>query len=107
MARVNKEQGECVMLNEVVARVVNMDRVYAQFYIKPEEAALLRAGEDYRMRLAGGMQQGKIFIGKIALVDSVLDAESALVRVRVEVANGKNELKAGMRVEGALVSPSP
>lgn len=107
VVRVNKEQGESVMLNEVVIRVVCMDRVYAQFYMKPEEAALLRAGDDYRMRLVGGMHQDKIFIGKIALVDSVLDAESALVRVRVEVANGKNELKAGMRVDGGLDSPSP
>lgn len=107
VVRVSKEQGESVMLNEVVAKVVNTDRVYAQFYIKPEAASLLRTGEDYQLRLAGGMQPGKIFMGKINLVDPVLDAESALVRVRVEVANGKNELKAGMRVEGGLASPSP
>lgn len=106
VVRVNKEQGESVLLNEVVARVVNMDRVHAQFYMKPEEAAALRHGDDYRMRLLAGASAGKIFTGKVTLVDPVLDAESALVRVRVEVPNAGNELRAGMRVEGGVAAPS-
>lgn len=106
VVRVNKEQGESVLLNEVVARVVNMDRVHAQFYMKPEEAAALRKGDDYRMRLVAGASAGKIFTGKVTLVDPVLDAESALVRVRVEVPNAGNELRAGMRVEGGVAAPS-
>lgn len=107
VVRVHKEQGESVLLNEVVARVVNMDRVYAQFYMKPDEAAALHPGDDYRMRLTGGTSAGRTFTGRIALVDPVLDAESALVRVRVEVPNPKNELRAGMRIEGGLVTPAP
>lgn len=106
VVRVNKEQGESVLLNEVVARVVNMDRVHAQFYMKPEEAASLRPGDDYRMRGVAGASAGKIFTGKVTLVDPVLDAESALVRVRVEVPNATNELRAGMRVEGGVTVPS-
>jgi multidrug efflux pump subunit AcrA (membrane-fusion protein) len=106
VVRVNKEQGESVLLNEVVARVVNMDRVYAQFYMRPEEAAMLQAGDVYHMRLVAGPSAGKICTGKVTLVDPVLDAESALVRVRVEVPNGANELRAGMRVEGGVAAPS-
>jgi len=106
VVRVNKEQGESVLLNEVVARVVNMDRVHAQFYMRPEEAAALRQGDDYRVRLLAGASAGKVFTGKVMLVDPVLDAESALVRVRVEVSNPTNELRAGMRVEGGVSVPS-
>lgn len=107
VVRINKEVGESVLLNEVVARVARLDRVYAQFYISADEAALLRPGNDFRMKLTGSAQAGKFYSGKVALVDPVLDAESALVRVRVEVANDKGELKAGMRVEKAAPEQAP
>jgi membrane fusion protein (multidrug efflux system) len=107
VVRINKEVGESVLLNEVVMRVAKLNRVYAQFYISADEAALLRPGNDFRMKLTGSAQAGKFFSGKVALVDPVLDAESALVRVRVEVANDKGELKAGMRVEKAAPAQTP
>jgi len=107
VVRINKEVGESVLFNEVVARVARLDRVYAQFYISADEAALLRPGNDFRMKLTGSAQAEKFYSGKVALVDPVLDAESALVRVRVELANEKGELKAGMRVEKAAPAQAP
>lgn len=107
VVRIHKEVGESVLLNEVVVRVARLNRVYAQFYVSAEEAAMLRLGNDFRMKLAGNGQAEKFFNGKIALVDPVLDAESALVRVRVDVANDKGELKAGMRVEKAAPERAP
>lgn len=107
VVRINKEVGESVLLNEVVARVARLDRVYAQFYISADEAALLRPGNDFRLKLPGSAHAGKLFNGKVALVDPVLDAESALVRVRIELANEKGELKAGMRVEKAAQAQAP
>lgn len=117
VVRIHKEPGEAAMFNEVAVRVVRLDRVNAQFYMTPGETANLRAGEDFQMRLAppaatGGSSERQsastpTFTGKVVLVDPVLDAESALVRVRVEVDNAKGELKAGMRVESGGATRTP
>jgi RND family efflux transporter MFP subunit len=91
-----KRSGEAVERVEKMFDIVNIDRVYVQFYLDPKHMVRLREGEKIGVKfpmLDGGRQ----FDATIAFVDPRIDAASGLFRVKLVVDNPGHALKAGMR----------
>lgn len=97
------EVGETVTANQPVFVLVDIDRIYVQFYAPAEDLPHLREGLDARVQFPelGGAQ---VFAGKIDFIDPRVDAASGLLRVRVLLENPEHRIKAGLRAEIELES---
>ncbi|MCX6857252.1 MAG: efflux RND transporter periplasmic adaptor subunit [Verrucomicrobia bacterium] len=94
----DKEPGEAVLLNETVTQIVHMQQVYAQFYLEPDQARLLKPEDSISINLPS-LPQPNEFKAKVDFMDPRMDAESGLYRVKLLLENPDLKLKAGMRAE--------
>jgi RND family efflux transporter MFP subunit len=99
----DKEPGEAVLLNETVAQIVHIRQVYAQFYLEPSQAQMLKPGQTLPLSIPS-LAEPRQLTGKLDFIDPRLDAESGLYRIKLLVDNADLRLKAGMRVELELSS---
>lgn len=99
----DKEPGEAVLLNETVAQIVHIRQVYAQFYLEPSQAQLLKPGQTLPLSIPS-LAEPRLLTGKLDFIDPRMDAESGLYRIKLLVDNADLRLKAGMRVELELSS---
>lgn len=90
-----KEVGESVDRVEKLVDIVNIDRVYVQFYLDPKLMPELKVGQTISVRFPV-LKEGN-FQGKIDFVDPRIDASSSLFRVKVLLENPEQKIKAGMR----------
>lgn len=90
----HKESGEAVDRAEKLVDIINIDQVYAQFYVKPELRPSLAEGQTVKVKVTnlGGAE----FDGKITFVDPSNDAKSGFVRTKVLIENRDHKIKAGM-----------
>lgn len=98
----HREAGEWVEPGAVVLELVNIDQVFAEILITPEEAAPLRVGQPLpaRFPLLG---EGGELQGRIEFIDPRVDASSGLMKVRLLIANPEHRLRPGYR--GVVVLP--
>jgi membrane fusion protein (multidrug efflux system) len=94
----DKEPGEAVLLNETVAQIVHIRQVYAQFYIEPTQAQMLKPGQTMPL-IVPSLAELRQFTGKLDFIDPRMDAESGLYRIKLLLENSELRIKAGMRVE--------
>ncbi|MBI2513883.1 MAG: efflux RND transporter periplasmic adaptor subunit [Opitutae bacterium] len=100
-----REIGESVTATQPMFRLVDIDRVYVQFYLHSEQLVRLHVDDTVKVRCTnGGADAGSAdtFVGKIDFIDPRVDAASGLLRVKVLVANPKHVIKPGLRAEVAL-----
>jgi RND family efflux transporter MFP subunit len=90
-----KETGESVDRAEKMMEVVNIDQLYAQFYLDPKYLQTLAEGQPVTVRIAE--MKGTSVVGKIAFLDPRIDATSGLFRVKVLLDNPERKIKAGMK----------
>jgi RND family efflux transporter MFP subunit len=90
-----KETGESVDRAEKVLEIVDIDQLYAQFYIDPKFLQTLQVNQEINIRVAE--MKGTSVVGKIAFIDPRIDASSGLFRVRVLIQNPDRKIKAGMK----------
>lgn len=91
-----REAGEWVEPGTVVFELVNIDRVYAEMLVTPEEAAPLKVGQRLTARfplLAPAADVG----GTIDFIDPRVDASSGLMKVRILIENAQHRLRPGYR----------
>ncbi|MGC3990427.1 MAG: efflux RND transporter periplasmic adaptor subunit [Chthoniobacteraceae bacterium] len=93
-----KEEGEAADKIEKMFDVVNIDKVYVQFYLDPRWMQRLHAGQEIKLHLPL-LSEHPQFIGTVAFMDPRIDAASGLFRIKLLVDNPDHLIKAGMRAE--------
>ena len=93
-----RETGETVSPAEPMFRIVDISKVYVQFYIPAEELPLVRVGEPMIVRCPV-LDQDATFPGLIDFIDPRVDAASGLLRVKVIVDNPTGRIRAGIRAD--------
>lgn len=90
-----KESGEGVDRVEKLVDVIDIDRVYVQFYLDPKFMQTLKPEMEVPVRFP--VLGADVFTGKISFIDPRIDAGSGLFRVKVLLENKAHTIKAGMR----------
>lgn len=96
-----REAGEWVEPGTVVFEIVNIDRVYAELLVTPEEAAPLKTGQKLTTRFALLGAKGDIE-GTIDFIDPRVDASSGLMKIRILIENPQHRLRPGYRGQALL-----
>lgn len=106
------DEGETVSANAALLRIVELDPLTAVFHVTERDYALLAVGQ--RAELRTDAFPGEIFVGEIARIAPVFQANTRQARVEVRVDNPDRRLKPGMfarismvldRVEQATIVP--
>jgi len=96
-----REAGESVTATQPLFRIIDISRVYVQFFIRSEELSRFAIGQKLSARF-DTLNEGKPFTGQIDFIDPRVDASSGLIRVRVLIDNPGQAIKAGMRATVSL-----
>lgn len=91
-------QGEWLMAGGRMLRVSGLSQVWAQFEAYERDLPRLRLGAP--MQFTVEAFPGRIFSGRVAFIDPVVDGGRRTARVRVQVPNPGGSLKPGMLVRG-------
>lgn len=97
-----REAGEWVETGAVIFELVDIDRVYAELLVTPEEAAPLKEGQHLTTRfpLLGTKPE---VTGVINFIDPRVDASSGLMKVRILIENSEHRLRPGYRGQTEIV----
>jgi membrane fusion protein, multidrug efflux system len=94
-----KETGETVVLHtDKLVDIVNIDKVYLQFYIDPELMDRLKRGTKVQVKFPT-LAEDKDHIAEVSFIDPRIDASSGLIRVKLIMDNPGHRIRTGMRVE--------
>lgn len=95
------EVGEMVTPNQSVYVVVDIEKLYIQFYAGADDLPSLKVGSTAEVAFPDlGVEQR--FSGTIEFIDPRVDAASGLMRVRVLIDNPDHVVKAGLRARITL-----
>lgn len=97
-----REAGEAVTATQPLFRIIDISKVYVQFFIRSEDLPRFKLGHELHAHF-DGLNNDQPFAGKIDFVDPRVDASSGLMRVRVLIDNPGEVIKAGMRA--AVAAP--
>lgn len=95
------EVGEMVTPNQPVYVVVDIEKLYIQFYARAEDLSSLKVGAAASVTFPD-LDTESSFSGAIDFVDPRVDAASGLMRVRVLLENPDHVVKAGLRAKISL-----
>ena len=97
----HQEAGETVAASQPLFRLVDISRLYVQFYLRAEDAGAIHLGDTIEVRcpLADAT---RVFPGKVDFVDPRIDAASGLMRVKVLLDNAEALLKPGLRANVSI-----
>jgi len=93
-----REIGESVTATQPMFRLVDIDKVFVQFYLPVEDSALIKVGRELRVKCRAA-DEDAMFPGVVAFVDPRVDAASGLIRVKVIIDNPDHAIKPGLRAE--------
>ena len=91
-----REAGESVSASQPLFRIVDISRVYVQFFISAEELPRFSLGQKLTARF-DVLKESPAFSGQVDFIDPRVDASSGLIRVRLLIENPRQLIKAGMR----------
>lgn len=94
----NREIGETVTASQPLFRLVDISRLYVQFYVRAEDAGGLQTGQSIDIRCKV-VSPTRVFPGKVDFIDPRVDAASGLLRVKILLDNPDAALKPGLRAE--------
>lgn len=94
----NREIGETVTASQPLFRLVDISRLYVQFYVRAESAGALRVGQTLEVRCPVA-DANRVFSGTVDFIDPRVDAASGLLRVKILLDNKDAALKPGLRAE--------
>lgn len=97
----NREVGETVTAAQPLFRLVDINRLFVQFYVTAENAGSLHLGDTVSIRCPI-VHPERVFKGTVDFIDPRVDAASGLMRVKVLLNNPDGVIKPGLR---AIVSP--
>lgn len=91
-----REAGESVTATQPLFRIIDISRVYVQFFIRAEELSRFSTGQKLTARFEA-LKDARSFSGTVDFIDPRVDASSGLMRVRLLIDNPGHVIKAGMR----------
>jgi membrane fusion protein (multidrug efflux system) len=91
-----REAGESVTASQPLFRIIDISRVYVQFFIRAEELSRFTTGQKLAARF-DALKDSPTFYGQVDFIDPRVDASSGLLRVRLLIDNPGHVIKAGMR----------
>lgn len=91
-----REAGESVTATQPLFRIIDISRVYVQFFIRAEELPHFAPGQKLTARF-DALKDSRPFTGQVDFIDPRVDASSGLMRVRLLIDNPGHVIKAGMR----------
>jgi membrane fusion protein (multidrug efflux system) len=100
-----KESGEAVDRVEKLLDLIDIDKVYVQFYLDPKFLEAVKVDQKINVQfpsIGEGLKTDAI----VSFIDPRLDAASGLFRVKLLLENGDHKIKSGMRALGDFVRPS-
>ena len=100
-----KEPGESVDRSEKLFDIVNIDRVYIQFYLEPGLIEKLSVGDRISVRFPAFNNGVQHYEAAVAFIDPRIDAASGLFRVKLLLDNPNHDIRAGMRGEADFSKP--
>lgn len=92
-----KEAGEAVDRVEKLFDVINIDKVYLQFYLEPKLMDSVKVGRKVPVKFDAAKADAPKHLAVISFVEPRIDAASGLFRVKLLLENQDHEIKAGMR----------
>jgi macrolide-specific efflux system membrane fusion protein len=106
VVQVNRRGGEWVKPGDPVLRILRIDRLRAEGYLKA--AALSRASQGQAVKLVVDLPgaPAAVFPGKVVFLDPEMDPVNAQVRIWAEVENEGLRLRPGMRAKMLLEGPA-
>jgi RND family efflux transporter MFP subunit len=91
-----KEPGESVDRVDKLFDVVNIDKVYVQFYLDTKFMDKITVGAKVPVRFPA-LPSSQEYVGTVSFIDPRIDAASGLFRVKLLLDNPSHLIKAGMR----------
>jgi len=107
VVQVNRHRGEWVMPGEAVARILRIDRLRAEGFLKARQASGDLQGRRVRLTVDLPDAPGSGFPGKIVFVDPEIDPVNGQVRIWAEIQNEGLRLRPGMRAKMTVDLGSP
>jgi membrane fusion protein, multidrug efflux system len=107
VVQVHRRRGEWVKPGEVVVRILRLDRLRAEGFLKIEHWSDQLQGRPVRLWVDLPKSPHAEFSGKIVFLDPEIDPVNAQVRIWAEVDNAGLRLRPGMRATMALQPPGP
>jgi RND family efflux transporter MFP subunit len=92
-----KEAGEAVDRVEKLFDIINIDKVYLQFYLEPKLMDSVQVGKKVAVKFDSQSSGSATHLAEISYVEPRIDAASGLFRVKLLLDNQNHEIKAGMR----------
>lgn len=96
-----REAGESVTATQPLFRIIDISRVYVQFFIRAEELPHFSTGQKLTARF-DALKGSATYTGQVDFIDPRVDASSGLIRVRLLIENPRQLIKAGMRASVSL-----
>lgn len=98
----HSEEGEYVNKGEHIVTIADLSLVWSELEAYESDLAWIQVGQPVTFNTKA--LPGKIFSGKVAYVDPILNPQTRTTRIRVNVENTKKLLKPGMYVTGTIES---
>lgn len=98
----HSEEGEYVNQGEHIVTIADLSLIWSE--LEAYESDLVWIQEGQPVTFTTNALPGRIFSGKVAYVDPILNPQTRTTRVRVNVENKKGLLKPGMYVTGTIES---
>jgi macrolide-specific efflux system membrane fusion protein len=105
VVQVNRHRGEWVKPGETVMRILRLDRLRAEGFLKARYWSRDLEGREVTLSVDLPHAAAAEFPGKIAFLDPEIDPVNAQFRVWIEVQNRGLELRPGMRARMTLKLP--
>lgn len=93
-----KESGESIDRVEKLMDIVNIDKVYIQFYVDPKLVFLVKLDQKIPVHFPL-LGSSRPFPAVVAFVDPRIDAGSGLCRIKLVLDNPEHQIRPGMRGE--------
>jgi len=94
--------GEYVQQGSPLYQIADLSKVWAMFDAYESDLPWIRKGDPVTFTLQS--IPGKEFTGTVSYIDPVIDPETRVARVRVELKNGNHQLKPEMFATGIIMS---
>ncbi len=91
-----KESGESIDRVEKLLDIVNIDKVYIQFYVDPKLVFQVKIDQQIPVRFPI-LGNARTFNGTVSFVDPRIDAGSGLCRIKLLLENADHLIRPGMR----------
>lgn len=97
------DAGNYVTNGTTIARIDDRSKILVDIWVPERFTPLVKIGQ--KIRAASVARKGEVFTGKVSAIDNMIDEISRTLRVRAEIPNEDDLLRAGQSFEVTLLFP--